>query len=305
MITTQKSVKLFSNTLASLVCLMSTYVFALELPSSARLVLSDTTGVKNISVEISAWDREKGISRLDFRGRTTTKVFQIDGTSLTLDQMLQPIITHLNDKQFSIELYCNTNVCGGFNFRKKLTISNPPYMLVNVANYSVVTAVKNRSAISLVASKLGSTIYLQILSIGTTNNDLILQDQEPLKDNYSSKLKEDGAIVLDDLIYRSGSADLGPGPFESLSDLANFLKGTPGSSIILVGHSDAIGELRKNIELSRNRAQAVVDRLIKDYGIDQSRISAQGIGFLSPKTNNSTEKSRKKNRRVEAILIMP
>ena len=284
---------------------MSTYVFALELPYSARLVLSDETDVKNISVEISAWDREKGISRLDFRGRTTTKVFQIDGTSLTLDQMLQPIITHLNDKQFSIELYCNTNVCGGFNFRKKLTISNPPYMLVNVANYSVVTAVKNRSAISLVASKLGNTIYLQILSIGTTNNDLVLQNQEPLRDNYSSKLREDGAIVLDDLIYRSGSADLGPGPFESLSVLANFLKGTPSSSIILVGHSDAIGELRKNIELSRNRAQAVVDRLIKDYGIDQSRISAQGIGFLSPKTNNSTEKSRKKNRRVEAILIMP
>jgi OOP family OmpA-OmpF porin len=284
---------------------MSTYVFALELPYSARLVLSDETDVKNISVEISAWDREKGISRRDFRGRTTTKIFQIDGTSLTLDQMLQPIITHLNDKQFSIELYCNTNVCGGFNFRKKLTVSNPPFMLVNVANYSVITAVKNSSAISLVASKLGNTIYLQILSIGTTDNDLILQDQEPLKDNYSSKLKEDGAIVLDDLIYRSGSADLGPGPFESLSALANFLKGTPSSSIILVGHSDAIGELRKNIELSRNRAQAVVDRLIKDYGIDQSRISAQGIGFLSPKTNNSTEKSRKKNRRVEAILIMP
>ena len=305
MITTQKIVKLFSNTLASLVCLMSTYVFALELPYSARLVLSDETDVKNISVEISAWDREKGISRLDFRGRTTTKVFQIDGTSLTLDQMLQPIITHLNDKQFSIELYCNTNVCGGFNFRKNLTVSNPPFMLVNVANYSVITAVKNSSAISLVASKLGNTIYLQILSIGTTDNDLILQDQEPLKDNYSSKLKEDGAIVLDDLIYRSGSSDLGPGPFESLSALANFLKGTPSSSIILVGHSDAIGELRKNIELSRNRAQAVVDRLIKDYGIDQSRISAQGIGFLSPKTNNSTEKSRKKNRRVEAILIMP
>ncbi len=305
MITTQKIVKLFSNTLASLVCLMSTYVFALELPYSARLVLSDETDVKNISVEISAWDREKGISRLDFRGRTTTKVFQIDGTSLTLDQMLQPIITHLNDKQFSIELYCNTNVCGGFNFRKNLTVSNPPFMLVNVANYSVITAVKNSSAISLIASKLGNTIYLQILSIGTTKNDLILQDQEPLKDNYSSKLKKDGAIVLDDLIYRSGSADLGPGPFASLSALANFLKVTPSSSIILVGHSDAIGELRKNIELSRNRAQAVVDRLIKDYGIDQSRISAQGIGFLSPKTNNSTEKSRKKNRRVEAILIMP
>ena len=305
MITTQKLVKLFSHILTILVFLTSTYVFALELPSSARLVLSDSTGVKNISLEISAWDREKGISRRDVRGGTTTKVFQIDGTSLTLDQLLNPIIEYLNDEQFSIELYCNTHVCGGFNFRKNLKVANPPFMLINVANYSVVTAIKNRSAISLVASKLGNTIYLQIISIGTTNNDLILQEQKPLKDNYSAKLKEDGAIVLDDLIYRSGSSDLGPGPFESLSALASFLKVTPDSSIILVGHSDAIGELRKNIELSRNRAQAVVDRLIKDYGIDQSRISAQGIGFLSPKTNNSTEKSRKKNRRVEAILITP
>ena len=59
MITTQKIVKLFFNTLASLVCFMSTYVFALELPSSARLVLSDTTDVKNISVEISAWIEKK------------------------------------------------------------------------------------------------------------------------------------------------------------------------------------------------------------------------------------------------------
>ena len=86
--------------------------------------------------------------------------------------------------------------------------------------------------------------------------------------------------------------------------MANFLKSTPRSSIILVGHSDTVGELGKNIELSKNRAQAVVDRLIKNYGIDQRRISAQGIGFLSPKTNNLTEKSRKKNRRVESILII-
>ena len=305
MIITQKIVKIFFNILVSFLCLTGTCVFAIELPSSARLVFSDKTDVKNIPVEISTWNRKKGISRLDVRGRTITNVYQIDGTSLTLDQILQPIITHLNNKQFTIKLYCNTHVCGGFNFRKNLMVSNPPFMLVNVTNYSVITAVKNSSAISLIASKLGNTIYLQILSVGTTKNDLVLRNKEPLQDNYSSKLLEDGAIVLDDLIYRSGSSDLGNGPFESLSALARFLESTPSSSIILVGHSDAIGELSTNINLSRNRAQAVVDRLIKSYGIDHSRLSAQGIGFLSPKTNNTTEKSRKKNRRVEAILIMP
>ena len=72
-----------------------------------------------------------------------------------------------------------------------------------------------------------------------------------------------------------------------------------------MGHSDTVGELNKNIQLSKNRAEAVVDRLIKRYEIDPGRISAQGIGFLSPRTNNSTEETRKKNRRVEAILVMP
>ena len=177
-------------------------------------------------------------------------------------------------------------------------------MLINVANYSVVTAKKN-TAVSLIASKLGTTIYLQVVSIGINENDLIQPDIKSEINRFSSTLINEGAIVLDDLTYRSGSSTLGDGPFNSLLELAKFLKSTPTASIILVGHSDSTGELSQNIELSKNRAQAVADRLIKNHSIEQSRISAQGIGFLSPKTNNSTEKSRKKNRRVEAVFILP
>ena len=305
MIITQRIVNIFIKILVSCFFSTGTYLFALELPSSARLVFADKNEFKNISVEISVWDKKKGISRLDFTGTTETKVYQIDGTSLTLDQMLQPIMADLSAKQFSIELYCATKVCGGFNFRKSLTVSNPPFMLINVANYAVITAVKNNAAISIIASKLGKTIYLQIILIGTAEYDLVLNQKKPSKDNYGAKLVEDGTIVLDDLVYRSGSSDLGEGPFDSLSGLAKFLNSRPESSIVLVGHSDTVGELNKNIQLSKNRAEAVLDRLIKRYDIDPSRISAQGIGFLSPRTNNSTEEARKKNRRVEAILIMP
>ena len=81
-------------------------------------------------------------------------------------------------------------------------------MLINVANYSVVTAIKI-DHISLVASKLGNTIYLQILLIGTIKNNFVLQEKAPLIDSYSANLKEDGAVVLDDLIYRSGSSRFG------------------------------------------------------------------------------------------------
>lgn len=286
-------------------CFMNTNVAAINLPSSAKLVASDQSDTKNNSVAVSTWDRERGISRLNITGKTVTNVYQIDGTSLTLDQMLKPIINNLKNRQFGIELYCKTQVCGGFNFRKNLEIFKPPFMLINVANYSVATAKKNNTAVSLIASKLGTTIYLQVVSIGINESDLIQPNIKSEINRFSSTLINEGAIVLDDLTYRSGSSTLGDGPFYSLLELAKFLKSTPTASIILVGHSDSTGELSQNIELSKNRAQAVADRLIKNHSIEQSRISAQGIGFLSPKTNNSTEKSRKKNRRVEAVLILP
>lgn len=286
-------------------CFMNTNVAAIDLPSSAKLVASDQSDTKNISLALSSWDREIGISRLNITGKTVTNVYQIDGTSLTLDQMFKPIIDDLENKKFSVELYCNTQVCGGFNFRKNLEIFKPPFMLINVANYSVVTAKKNNTAVSLIASKLGTTIYLQVVSIGINENDLIQPDIKSETNSFNFTLINEGAIVLDDLIYRSGSSTLGDGPFNSLLELARFLKSTPTASIILVGHSDSTGELSQNIELSKNRAQAVADRLINSHSIDQSRISAEGIGFLSPKTNNSTEISRKKNRRVEAVLILP
>ena len=286
-------------------CFMNTNVAAIDLPSSAKLVASDQSDTKTNSVAVSTWDRDRGISRLNITGKTVTNVYQIDGTSLTLDQMLKPIINDLKNRQFSIELYCKTQVCGGFNFRKNLEILKPPFMLINVANYSVATAKKNNTAVSLIASKLGATIYLQVVSIGINESDLMQPDIKSEVNRFSSTLINEGAIVLDDLTYRSGSSTLGDGPFNSLLELAKFLKSTPTASIILVGHSDSTGELSQNIELSKNRAQAVADRLIKNHNIEQSRISAQGIGFLSPKTNNSTEKSRKKNRRVEAVLILP
>ncbi|MAI19416.1 MAG: hypothetical protein CBC71_10855 [Rhodobacteraceae bacterium TMED111] len=302
---TLKIVKIFFNTFACFMCFMNTNVAAIDLPSSSKLVASDQSDTKINSVAVSTWDRDRGISRLNITGKTVTNVYQIDGTSLTLDQMLKPIINDLKNRQFSVELYCKTQVCGGFNFRKNLEIFKPPFMLINVANYSVVTAKKNNTAVSLIASKLGTTIYLQVVSIGINESDLIQPDIKSEINRFSSTLINEGAIVLDDLTYRSGSSTLGDGPFNSLLELAKFLKSTPTASIILVGHSDSTGELSQNIELSKNRAQAVADRLIKNHSIEQSRISAQGIGFLSPKTNNSTEKSRKKNRRVEAVLILP
>jgi outer membrane protein OmpA-like peptidoglycan-associated protein len=85
--------------------------------------------------------------------------------------------------------------------------------------------------------------------------------------------------------------------------LADYLRQNPNSKIVLVGHSDADGKLKRNIAISKQRAEAVRQRLITKYGIQKTRISAEGIAYLSPRANNQTPEGREQNRRVEAVVL--
>jgi len=49
------------------------------------------------------------------------------------------------------------------------------------------------------------------------------------------------------------------------------------------------------------RAKAVVDALVKDYGISAKRLNGKGVGPLSPVGTNKTEEGRQLNRRVELV----
>ncbi|MXV17535.1 OmpA family protein [Hufsiella ginkgonis] len=72
--------------------------------------------------------------------------------------------------------------------------------------------------------------------------------------------------------------------------------------MFLVGHTDSVGSLSYNIELSKRRNQAVTDSLNKYIpGIRPNSISEKA--FLQPAATNSTEEGRHRNRRVEIIFI--
>ena len=71
--------------------------------------------------------------------------------------------------------------------------------------------------------------------------------------------------------------------------------------IIIVGHTDNQGELAYNKDLSTRRAKSVEAALISDYGIAKDRLSAWGVGYLSPIASNRNEAGRTKNRRVELV----
>ena len=106
-----------------------------------------------------------------------------------------------------------------------------------------------------------------------------------------------------DLKFETGSSELSEGTYASLAALAQFMADNPGIKIALVGHTDSQGDLNGNIVLSRHRATSVMERLAEVYQAPQSRMRAEGMGFLAPVASNLTPEGREQNRRVEVILL--
>jgi len=86
--------------------------------------------------------------------------------------------------------------------------------------------------------------------------------------------------------------------YERLSASAQVMKNNPEVTVMVVGHTDKTGSEDYNTELSEKRAQAVIDHLVKYYGIDESRFEIVGKG-KSEQLNTSQNNI---NRRVDLII---
>jgi outer membrane protein OmpA-like peptidoglycan-associated protein len=82
-----------------------------------------------------------------------------------------------------------------------------------------------------------------------------------------------------------------------------FVKKYPGAKIRLDGYTDSIGSDAYNMKLSERRATAVKNYLIKEAGVDSSKITAVGHGEADPVADNKTAQGRAKNRRVEISIL--
>ena len=82
-----------------------------------------------------------------------------------------------------------------------------------------------------------------------------------------------------------------------------FVKKYPGAKIQLDGYTDSTGPDAYNMKLSERRAAAVKDYLIKEAGLDSSKITVVGHGGADPVADNKTAEGRAKNRRVEISIL--
>ena len=93
---------------------------------------------------------------------------------------------------------------------------------------------------------------------------------------------------------------------DELRGLADFLKANPRTTATVEGHT---GNLQTTAQLaqqiSQERAQNVVNYLVDNFGIDRSRLAAQGFGGTRRSGYNSSAEGQQDNRRVNVIINYP
>ncbi len=87
-----------------------------------------------------------------------------------------------------------------------------------------------------------------------------------------------------------------------LEVLADALKGIPGRTFLVVGHTARYGSVESQESLSVERAKAIVDYLVTQ-GIEAGRFLYEGKGAREPVAPNDTEENMARNRRVEIVIL--
>ncbi|MFU8864461.1 MAG: OmpA family protein [Rhodobacterales bacterium] len=266
-------------------------------------------------------------------GRVERQVYRIPGQSLTTLQLLLPLRDQLDAAGFEMLFECYAAACGGFDFRFGIEVLPAPDMYVDLTDFRYLAA-RNGSQdhIGLLISASANAGFIQMIRVSSD------PEAPPLRINapddtpdatgsgtlapaipaeaatetppasfepvtLADSLIQRGHVILSDLTFDTGAAQLATGRFATLEKLADFLLADPTLRIALVGHTDAVGALPGNINLSRQRARSVRDRLVAEYGVPAAQLEAEGMGYLSPIAPNTNSAGREVNRRVEAVLL--
>ena len=241
--------------------------------------------------------------------------WKIDEDTMTTLQILAPLRQDLQDLGFEPLYECEAQVCGGFDFRYQIELLPEPDMHVNLSDFRYLSAKKGDGTsteyVGLVVSRSTKTGFIQLTQISASDRSVPFttstkapppQTAPALAGPIGELLESTGHATLDDLLFKTGSSELGDDSFASLENLAQYLTARPDRQVKLVGHTDASGSLEGNVTLSKRRASAVAARLVETYGVSPDQVSSDGVGFLAPRASNLTEDGRTLNRRVEVIL---
>jgi OOP family OmpA-OmpF porin len=120
-------------------------------------------------------------------------------------------------------------------------------------------------------------------------------------DALAKDINTTGHVAVYDILFDTGRADIKPESAAAIAEVAKLLSSNATLTLHVVGHTDNVGALAQNLELSKRRAAAVVTALTTTHKIAAARLHADGVGPLAPVASNDSDAGRAKNRRVELV----
>lgn len=306
--------------------------FSLEFPLPATALGERRAALTSYRLPTGPFRQDAVPTQLT-EGNLDQTAWRLDAAGQTTLEILAPLRAQIAKAGWKTLFECETEACGGFDFRYGIDVLPEPEMHVDLGDYRFLAAsragARGDEFLSLLVSRSADQGFVQMTLVGTeAESDLSASTKSPqdpveadvaaaiaaqvpalaaapesvaVPDTLDAALDAGRAFALDDLVFASGVARLSAGEYPSLAVLAAWLQAHPEASVTLVGHTDKSGGRAANTALSRKRAEAVRGELVARFGIDAGRIAAEGVGPDVPRAGNDTEAGRKKNRRVEVV----
>ncbi len=293
----------------------------LDLPDGAAVTTTRTEDPATARLPEGAWSDGR-VPALTREGRVTRTAWRIAGAATTLG-IVDMVRASLAAQGYVVRFGCETEGCGGFDFRYDAGVLPEPEMHVDLGNFHYLLAERAGPGPGLAAvmvSRSSESAFVQLTEVTPSTGDAVPErtqvltapEPEPAPSAVEgapaglvAALLRDGHAALDDLEFASGSAVLADAPYASLGALSDWLLANPRMRALVVGHTDLSGSLDANVAVSRARAAAVVARLVGRYGVARAQLDAEGAGYLAPRASNATPEGRARNRRVEVVAIGP
>ena len=116
-------------------------------------------------------------------------------------------------------------------------------------------------------------------------------------------LSDKGRVATHGILFSTASATIEGESTPTLKEIGDMLTAHPELKLTIEGHTDNVGAVGANQTLSEQRAAAVKQYLVSNYGISAARLVTKGFGSSKPATSNDTLEGRQNNRRVELVKM--
>ncbi len=248
-----------------------------------------------------------------FEGKTTTIIYHLVGSQSALQVFrnyeqafaragLKTLLTCFNQacgNRVSITLFRDNDKEGLYRRMLYDSIDNSTSDFGYLSATGTANGAPFAAGVFVARIRTSNRVYvgLDIIEGAPMKTDQIVLDLNKL----TQDINEQGKVVLSGIYFDTDKDVVKPESEQALRAISDYLKKNPKLQFFVVGHSDTAGSYEHNVDLSQRRAQAIVATLTSKFAVARTRLTALGIGPVSPAGTNSSDAGRARNRRVELV----